>query len=58
MTKAEKAEVIDFFSALLDHKVAWMEEDLRELSLEVADARRRIAALPGPEAFEPLRPND
>jgi len=45
MAKAEKAEVIDFFSAWLDHRRA-----LRKISgnSHIAEARQRIAALPRP----------
>ena len=42
MTIAEKAEVINFASAWLDHKVAAFVEDLRQLERQVAEICRRI----------------
>ena len=55
MTKAEKAEVINFVSAWLDHKVAAIEEEIKQLQRQQAELRRRVDALPGPERFVPLR---
>jgi hypothetical protein len=46
MTIAEKAEVINFASAWLDHKVAAFVEDLRQLERQVAEICRRIDRLP------------
>jgi len=55
MTKAEKAEVIDFISGWMDHKVAAIEEELKQLQRQVAEARRRIDALAEPARLVPLR---
>jgi hypothetical protein len=46
MTKAEKAEVINFVSAWLDHKVAAIEEGIKQLQRQQAELRRRVDALP------------
>jgi hypothetical protein len=45
MTKADKAEIINLSSAWLDHRVAKMEEELRRLEKQVAEAHRLIEAL-------------
>ena len=37
MTKAEKAEVINFFSGWLDHKVAAIEEEIKQLELQIRE---------------------
>jgi len=44
-TKADKAEIINLSSAWLDHRVANMEEELRRLEKQVAEAHRLIEAL-------------
>jgi len=54
MTKTEKAEAINFFSGWLDHKVAAIDEEIKQLQRQFTDIRR-IDALPPaePERFVP-----
>ena len=53
----QKAEIINFVSAWVEHRVANIEEELRQLQKEFAQIRRRTDALPPaePERFVPLR---